>query len=160
MNSAAKPSAKCVPTESTGISDEDAEEQKELLEFFEAQKKKELEEKEAKAKQEKLQKEKEELEELEKKYTDVIEVEPGFSLPLRSSESTYRALLTGKTTSLTCFSCQDNLTTPSDVTMVICSACWICMPLENTGSEQEGAIGLGIKDEEIAKWMAKRGSSS
>jgi hypothetical protein len=139
----------------------DAEEQKKLLEFFEKLKKKQQEEKEGQERQKKIEKETKESQEVEEKYTDMVELEPGVSLPLRSYGSTFRAILTGKTTTATCFGCQQTLTTPSDVAFVICSDCWVCVALDqpSDADPSKRSIGLGVKDEGIANWLAKRNST-
>lgn len=146
------------------MSNEDAEEQKKLLQFFEEQKRKQLKEKEEQERKQTFDRETREAQ--EDNFTDMIEVTPGMSLPLRSSEATFRAILTEKTAAVKCFGCQQTLTTPSDVAFVICSDCWICMAIDQPkqknlvapGPSKKKMIGLGVKDEAIAKWMAKRKS--
>eukprot|EP00980_Cylindrotheca_fusiformis_P013616 scaffold3505_cov98-Cylindrotheca_fusiformis.AAC.4 len=138
------------------ISDEDEEEQRKILQVFEEQKRRQLKEKQDAASRNCM--------EPEQNWMDMIEVEPGVSLPLQSSGSTFRAIVTGETTTTTCFGCQQVLTTPSDVAFVVCSDCWICMAVNqqevmNGRPLQPGTtIGLGIKDEAIAKWLEKRNS--
>ncbi|KAL3927923.1 MAG: hypothetical protein SGBAC_012879 [Bacillariaceae sp.] len=121
----------------------------------EARHRAELEAAEQKAKAEREQREKErrELQAIEGEHTDMIEVEPGVSLPLLSKDATLRAMERNRTATATCFICQQRLVAPGHVDFIVCCDDWICMAVESSSSSSSSSktsnsqkcIGFGLK---------------
>jgi hypothetical protein len=152
----------------------DMEEQARIMKYFEEKKIAKLQDKERLREEDealrefKIMKEEKEKDKSEragggKEKATTVEVTPGIELPLRSIEETYRSVATGKVVSATCYGCQQRFHAVEGVTMIICGDCWLCMPPERnerqereflaTGSEVKGSVGLGVTDEDIAKWL-------
>lgn len=119
----------------------------------EARHRAELEAAEQKAKAEREQREQErrELQAIEGEHTDMIEVEPGVSLPLLSKDATLRAMERNHTATATCFICQQRLVAPGHVDFIVCCDDWICMAAEsssssNNTSNSQKCIGFGLKN--------------
>ncbi|GKY98829.1 hypothetical protein MPSEU_000838900 [Mayamaea pseudoterrestris] len=86
-----------------------------------------------------------------------IEISPGLSMPLRSSQETIVAVESGYLAQLACLACETFLATVPDCQLVICPACRFLSPVEDGDCFQNGraviaqrshgrrGIGLGLQ---------------
>ena len=79
----------------------------------------------------------------------MVEVTPGYFVPLRGSAETLEAVHKGRIQHAMCFVCKLRIVCVEDADMVICPTCRTISPLEGVGGGI-GGLGLGLK-EELAK---------
>jgi hypothetical protein len=98
---------------------------------------------------------------------NLIEVSPGYCLPLHGSKDTWKAIMAGKIIITRCTCCEEDLTCVEDVQLVICCDCWVFSPvdqsiagilLEETDEEwftrnESSGVGLGVKANDIVEWI-------
>jgi hypothetical protein len=102
---------------------------------------------------------------------DLIEVSPGCHLPLRGSEETWKAIMSGKVTITRCACCEEDLTCVEDAQLVVCCDCWVFSPVdqsiagipleEETDEEwftrnKSRGVGLGVKANDIIEWISSQ----
>jgi hypothetical protein len=91
----------------------------------------------------------------------MIEVTPGVKLPLRGSAETWRAIEEGSVTVAMCSCCKIDLNCVVDAQIVICPDCFVLSPVDQTEqgaadsstSMHRRGVGVGIKAEEIRRWV-------
>ncbi|CAB9502076.1 expressed unknown protein [Seminavis robusta] len=81
----------------------------------------------------------------EKPQTSVlVEIQPGFSLPLRGSKETLQAVHDGRVLNTCCLSCCAALLVKDDCDFVICPGCRVVSPVEGGFGTME-CVGLGMR---------------
>lgn len=80
------------------------------------------------------------------KRTVMVEIQPGFSLPLRGSEETMHAVELGIVHKTACMSCCAPVVVMEDCIFVICPKCKSIGPVEGADdlSSMNGFVGLGL----------------
>jgi hypothetical protein len=88
---------------------------------------------------------------------DLIEVSPGFNLPLTGSKGTWKAIRDGRITITKCCCCQEDLTCIDDADLVICCDCWVFSPVDQsiagTPSDTPRGVGMGVKIDDMKEWI-------
>jgi hypothetical protein len=78
----------------------------------------------------------------------MVEVTPGYIVPLRGSAETWSAVQCGRIIKTMCFSCMWQLVCIKDADLVMCPGCRVISPVtEGVGG---GGLGLGMKEEDAS----------
>jgi hypothetical protein len=90
---------------------------------------------------------------------DMVEVSPGYNLPLRRSGETWNAILDGRTIRTPCFLCEQELTCVEDAELLACSDCWVFSPIERFDRRRSGyGVCIGVKHSDIQSWLGRASS--
>ena len=75
----------------------------------------------------------------------MIEIQPGYSLPLRGSEETMQAVEAGQVNVTKCMACTTEMVVANECTFVVCA---VCRTVGGVGDapfeDKEGCVGLGL----------------
>lgn len=78
----------------------------------------------------------------------MIEIQPGYSLPLRGSEETMQAVQAGEVNATKCMACTTEMVVAEECTFVVCA---VCRTVGGVGDapfgDKEGCVGLGLLKE-------------
>lgn len=74
----------------------------------------------------------------------MIEIQPGFSLPLRGADETTRALAVNFIVKLNCMVCTLEIQCIGDAEYILCPVCRSVSPIEGN-SGNNGGVGLGLQ---------------
>jgi hypothetical protein len=94
-----------------------------------------------------------------------IEVTPGVFMPIRGYSETWQAIKQNCTTTTLCTSCKEELHVIEDAAHVVCPDCWMVTtmdqsigvnPLEFDGESDSHGVGMGIKAEDLLKWVKEQ----
>jgi hypothetical protein len=98
---------------------------------------------------------------------DLIEVSPGFNLPLVGSRETWKAIRDGRITITKCCSCQEDLTCIDDADLVVCCDCWVVSPVDQSiaggtpnGTSSTRRVGMGVKTDDMQEWITAQQRSN
>jgi hypothetical protein len=100
----------------------------------------------------------------------MIEISPGVSVRLRGADETWDCIGRDFFMPCTCFGCSQELCCIQDATFVLCPACRVVSPMDNTsccseetnatfssstaaGFEHQGGVGLGFTFDDLMKWQ-------
>jgi hypothetical protein len=75
-----------------------------------------------------------------------IEISPGFSLPLRGSQETLRAVRQRQIATATCLCCGESVHAIQDAAMIICPTCRTIVPFDDSPSGHGLALGFATWD--------------
>lgn len=88
----------------------------------------------------------------EEKEPEVIEVSPGHTMTLRSSEETWHAILEGNVIRTPCFLCQQELCCINDAELLACAECWVFSPIDYKHQDAHG-VCIGVKSCDVQSWL-------
>ena len=85
----------------------------------------------------------------------MIEVSPGFSLPMCGTKETMQALHLDRIVHVECTSCSVFLACINTAYMVLCPGCRSVSPIETSGCNMSPTLGLGLRVEDILSQIQK-----
>jgi hypothetical protein len=87
----------------------------------------------------------------------MIDVAPGFQLPLRSSEETWKAIMDGRVIVSQCYCCSQDLTCIEDAELLACADCWAFSPVKHHTSyhKRNSGVCIGVKAQDIVEWLSE-----